>query len=285
MRQKLVTILSEDLEQYDVPQLYFDENTILIVYTEFHRDLIRYIHTPRIFIIPEQLFTKFSKSTFTVTDTKIKFDNHIIDNTNATIDGVPYFPKDFIQLDVQEKYIEEFRKYVPEQTVQSNIDNLDKAIEYLKSVKVPVDNYNNLEIRFRRLEDFGNKELADKLRRYFGVFKEDFDKAASLSLQFNDLEDISLNPVQSNTPTLYYKLNYDVGVYSWNGYSTFVDTLTRILFYTSVKDNVYTFSKCFAEFKPVVVVYGILNYNLAQDIHEKTNRNKKFYEMLLKELE
>jgi len=284
MKQKLVIIQSNDLGKHDIAQLYFDENTILIVYKEFHPDLFRYVHTPRIFLLPQEIFAKFVKSTFTVSDTVMKIDNHVINNTNATIDGQPYLPKDVIKLDDQNEYIENFRKYVPEKTVQSNINEFDKAIEYLKSIKVPVDNFNNLEMRLRRMEDFGDKGLADKLRKYYNSFEQDFLDAASLSLQFNDLDDISLSPIQSNRPALYYKLHYDTGVYTWRGYSTFIDTLTRILFYTNIKDNVYTFSKYFAQYKPVVVVYGILNYHIAQNIHEKTNRNKKYYEMLLKEL-
>jgi hypothetical protein len=284
MRQTLVTIESSELHEHNIPQLYFDENVILIVYDDFSNILYRYVHTPRIFILPRMLYQQVIASKYTITEQQIKFNNSIISNTDATLDGVPYFPKDEIQLDVQKEYLQNYRKYIPERIVEGNVKNLKDAIESLKKIKVPTLDYSNLEMRIQRLEDFGNKALANKLRSYFKRHKVDFVGASSLSIQFNDLDDISFEPLQSGPPALYVKLHKSTGVYSWTGYSTFIDTLTRVLFYKTVNNYVDLFAKYFSTYKPVFVVYGILNYHIAQGIHEKTNRNDKFYNMLLEEL-
>jgi len=284
MRQKLITIESDELYKYNIPQLYFDEKIIVIVYNDFSNVFYRYVHTPRIFLLPRELYESVMSSTYTFTETKIKFNNHVIDNTNATVDGNPYFPKDEIQLDVQEEYIKLFRKHIPERQVQGSTKNLEQGIKQLQSIKVPTLDFSNLDIRIQRLFDFGEEKLADKLIQYYKKHKDAFIDASSLSIQFNDLNDVSFDPLQSSRPTLYYKLKFSTGVYSWYGYSTFIDTLTRVLFYTSVIDHAKLFAEYFSSHKPVFVVFGILNYHLAQNIHEKTNRNDKFYNILLKEL-
>lgn len=284
MRQKLITIESKDIDKYDIPQLYFDENVLLIVYDTFTDILYRYVHTPRIFVLPRAIYNKVMDSNYRITEHQIRADDHIIDNTNATIDGEPFFPKEKIKLDVQHDYLKKYREYIPEKTSASNLDNLENAMDYLFNIKVPVDNFDNLKLRLQRMKDFGDEDLANKLNEYFLLHKEDFIKAASLSIPFYDLNDISLSPLQTNNPPLYYKLHNDAGVYSWSGYSTFIDTLTRILFYTDVSNHITTFAKYLKEFKPVMVVYGILNYHLSQNIHEKTNKNKSFYNLLIKEL-
>lgn len=284
MRQTLVTIESNKLYEHNIPKLYFDENVILIVYDEFSNILYRYVHTPRIFILPRELYDKVINSTYTITEQHIKFGEHTIDNTNATLDGVPYFPSEAIQLEVQKEYLHYYRQHIPEKTQEANTNNLKDAIETLRQIKVPTVDYSNLDMRIQRLEDFGKPELADKLRTYYKEHKADFLRASSLSIQFNDLNDVSFDPLQSNSPALYVKLNHATGVYSWTGYSTFIDTLTRILFYTNVVDHPTLFAEYFGNYKPVFVVYGILNYHIAQGIHEKTNRNDRFYNMLEREL-
>ena len=284
MRQTLVIIDAEKINDYNIPQLYFDENTIIIVYKDFISDLFRYVHMPRIFVLPEVIFESIMKGTFEITDYQIRADSHIIDNTSATIDGKPFFPADLIKLEVQEDYLNNYRKYIPEKTVASNLTGFVDAIEYLESIKVPVDNFTNLEMRLQRLSDFGDHKLATTLRSYYQKHIETFLDAASLSIQFNDLDSICFSPLQTDDPTLYYKLNNSTGVYSWNGYSTFIDTFTRVIFYTRVSNYITQFTKYFNKYKPVLVVYGILNYHIAQNIHEKTNKNIKFYDLLIKEV-
>lgn len=284
MRQSLITITSSEIENYDIPKLYFDENVIIIVYDQFTHNLFRYVHMPRIFVVPKEIYVTLENSTYTVTEDTINIDGTVISNIDATINGEPYFPKDLIELERQHTYIENYRKYIPKKVVEANLKNLEGAMEYLQSIKIESQSFSNLDVRIQRLRDFGNAGLADKLTNYYKKNMMDFINASSLSLQFNNLDDISLEPVQTENPALYYKLDNNVGVLGWYGYSTFIDTFTRILFYTSVSNYITLFSKYFTQYKPVVVVYGILNYHLAQGIHEKTNKNDQYYKMLVKEL-
>lgn len=284
MRQSLITITSSEIENYDIPKLYFDENVIIIVYDQFTHNLFRYVHTPRIFVVPKEIYVTLENSTYTITEDTINIDGTIISNIDATINGEPYFPKDLIELERQHTYIENYRKYIPKKVVEANLKNLEGAMEYLQSIKIESQSFSNLDVRIQRLRDFGNAGLADKLTNYYKKNMMDFINASSLSLQFNNLDDISLEPMQTKNPALYYKLDNNVGVLGWHGYSTFIDTFTRILFYTSVSNYITLFSKYFTQYKPVVVVYGILNYHLAQGIHEKTNKNDQYYKMLVKEL-
>lgn len=280
MRQKLIIIKSKDLDNYNIPQLYFDENVIIIVYDKFTSNLFRYVHTPRIFLLPDWMYECHKNDQYRITDNTITYNNDtVINNIDVTYKGETYFPKEFVDFSFEQDYKEQIKKYFP-----ANAKTLAEAIDYLSSVNVSVNSFDNLDARLDRLSDFGNPELAAKLKIYFEKHKDAFLDAASLSIQFYDLDDLEFEPLNIKKLALYIKLNNRAYVYKWDGYSTYIDTLTRIMFYTKVTDNIKLFTEHFNKHKPVVVVYGILNYHIAQNIHEKTNINDNIYNMLLKEL-
>ena len=132
-RQSLVIFHAKNLNRYNIPQLLFDENKLIIVWDEFLQEMIRYIHTKNIFMIPRWLFDKHKHDIYEIDENYIRLGQNIISNIDATYNGEFFFP-------------------------DSLINNKQDYGEF--------EGFGNLKDRLDRLSDFGHPTLAARLEKY-----------------------------------------------------------------------------------------------------------------------
>lgn len=267
-RQQIYLIKSKRLGLYNLADITFNENVVLIIYDKFTVDLYKYIYLPNIFLIPKELFDQYKNNVVTIDGNIIRSGFDRLAN-DCTLNGKSYLPKDILDADKMTHYADWFNSKVP-----YSYENFEELLPKLHTIPVTNKNYNNVLARLTRMKDFGQPKLSEKLRRLFNSNVGDFLAVQSLSIQAHDFS--------SKTLDIKIKLNESVFVYEPDGYHSYIDTLTKYYFYNDGDD--LEFIKLLSKHPIPVVFFGILNYNLSNNIHKKTNRFRKIYRLLLAKL-
>lgn len=276
-RQKLV--ITRSPKDIDIPGLLFYQNTIIIVYTEFRKELVKYIYIENIFLVPEDIFNLHKDSQYKITKSKIEFGLSVLRN-DCTIDGKSFIPGIEKQ---EEDFKNKFYKELP-LVVDEPLKEL-KRIHELSKIKIPVNTYNNIDIRIKRLQDFGDVKYGKILRNMFEKNKDKFDSVSSIHLPTNDLS--SVRGISLNNLDIKYKMSDSISILEFDGYMTYIDTMTNLYykFESNIRDDILM-NKLLVKHETVTVFYSILNYSINQNINAKTNLDafySKTREIMLKD--
>lgn len=271
-RQQIYLMKSQNLHRYNVPEILFNENVVVIVYDQFTPELCRYIHMDNLFVIPHEILDKFKGKLYSIEDNEIRCGDNVV-CTDGTLNGESYLPMDALDMGKvrgYEKWFNRLTEHIPH-------GSFNDLVPHLQDIKVKHNSYKNVLTRLKRLEQFGHGSLS---RRLFAIFDDnikEFDKVASLSIQTHDFDSKKLD--------IKVKLDRELYVYEPDGYHTWLDTFTKRYFYGDInRVNVVEFYKLLSKYPVVVTFYGIINYILSHNIHRKTNRHDDVYKILLRRL-
>lgn len=267
-RQQIYLIKSKNLHRYNLADITFNENVVLIIYDQFTPDLYKYIFLNNIFLIPVSLFNSYKSYIVTIEGNAIYSQGNILKN-DCTLNDVSYLPSDILDNSKLDAYQEWF-----DSKVNISYSDFEELIPHLSSIPVTNTNYDNIVARVDRMRDFGQPEMASKLMNLFTANVDKFLSVQTLSIQAHDFKTSKLE--------IKVKLDDRVFVYDPFGYHSYIDTLTKYYFYNGGDD--LSFIKLLAAHPIPVVFFGILNYNLSHNINRKTNKHRRIYKLLLAKL-
>lgn len=269
-RQRLCLINSKNINNHNIAVLAFNENTIIIIYDEFTPNLYKFIFLNNIFLIPRNLFVQYKNKPYIIADNCIRSGSDVLRN-DCTLNDVSYLP----QYIVNNEELVAYNKWFWNSIHDCNITSFNEALLMLQHTNISHSSYDNVYARLTRMRDFGQPRLASRLTRLFTKSMSEFDRVSSLSIQTHDFTTKHLD--------IKIKLNDSVYIYKPDGYHTFIDTLTKHFFYYD--GDTVQFLRLMVQYPIPVVFYGILNYNLSYNIHQKTNTHITMYKILLSKLE
>lgn len=272
-RQQLYLIKSQNLHKYNIPEILFNENVVIILYAEFTDDLYRYIHLNNVFLIPIELYDLNKKKELIIEDNEIWCGETVLKN-DCTINGLSYLPEYVVDRDE----VLDYEAWFHDKVDGIEYETFEDLIPYIDNIPTYCDNFDNLYARISRLRQWGQNRLADRLVNLFNNNEQAFIDVESLSIQTHDF--------QSKQLDIKIKLDDSVYVYKPNGYHTFIDTITKRYYWHNEKVNnrLYLF-RSLVSFPIPTIFFGILNYHLCQNIHKKSTQSYKTYTILLKRLE
>lgn len=267
-RQQIYLIKSKNLHRYNIADITFNENVVLIIYDKFTQDLYKYIYLHNVFLIPAKIFNQYKTSIVSIVGNEIYSNGDRLCN-DCTLNGNSYLPVEILDPNKLVRYKEWF-----DNTVQTTYNSFESLLPALHTIPVTNSTFNNVLARIQRMSDFGQTIMATRLLKLFNNHTSTFLEVQSLSIQAHDFS--------STTLDIKIKLNDSVYVYEPDGYHSYIDTLTKYYFYNDGDD--LEFIKLLSKHPVPVVFFGILNYNLCSNIHKKTNRFRKIYKLLLAKL-
>lgn len=272
-RQKLIITTTPD--RINIPKLIFYQNTVMIIYDDWDKHLVKYIYVDRVFLIPRALFNRYKNKKYEITTRKMLVGDGDVIGIDCTLNGICFLPG---VEDKQKAYERLFYKMIPkpESKIEDNPDVIMSNIMKLGKVKVIPSNYKNIDIKLQRMKDFGDEKQSIELRCLFQRNKDKFEDVSSISLPTNDIGNISGGSLIS--VDIKYKLADSVEVLNFHGYTTYIDTAFNI-YYKIRNPSIMvdlTISKLFISNPEVSIFYSILNWHLNQNINAKI-RPEKFY--------
>ncbi len=265
-KQELVII--QDPKWEEIQSLLINENIIIITYSVFSKILYKYIYLSNIFLIQENIWKTINSDLYIIEDNIIKYKDNILKN-DCSINNKSYILNKY-QLESIKTYNYLFQNNI-------NINSLSDCLLY-KYRTLKSSNFNNIYARLRRLREYTSSELSNKLEKLFENNKYKFLEVQSEALMTNNFQD--------RTVDIKIKMIDEIYIYDYYGYSTFLDTFTKYYFYcTPTNQDLIQYYKILKEYEIVTLFYSILNYNLANNIHRKTNIYNKIYNKLIDKLD